>query len=104
VDSECECADYVVASPMQQAADDQVSAAAGGPSTAEALHSEALQELAAVQAAATAAMVETTDLRRRNESLEAEVKLPLGGSRNGRASRRVKDTGWTSLHPLCKVL
>ena len=66
---------------MQQQADDGDGAAAGGSSAAEALHAEALDELAAVQAAATAAMAETTDLRRRNESLEAEVKVPLVGGR-----------------------
>ena len=61
-----------------QQADDEDGVGAASSLSAEALHSEALQELAAVQAAATAAMAETTDLRRRNESLEAEVKVLLG--------------------------
>ena len=58
--------------PAQHADDGDGGAAANGASP-EALQAEALRELASVQAAATAAMAESTDLRRRNESLEAEV-------------------------------
>ena len=72
-----------------QAADDWDSGpAAYGASSAEALHVEALRELASVQSAAAAAMAETTDLRRRNESLQAEVKAACFSLRSLRADGR----------------
>ncbi len=95
---------------MQQAADDEAGAAADGPPTAEALHSEALQELAAVQAAATAAMVETTEMRRRNESLEAEVisavasVTAMNGQLDDQALSHIQNNTRTLLHPcLCSM-
>jgi hypothetical protein len=67
---------------LAQYADDwDGGAAANGASSAEVLHAEALRELASVQAAATAAMAESTDLRRRNETLEAEVGLCLASGK-----------------------
>ena len=58
--------------PVQ--ADGSDGAEADGASVLETLNAEALHELASARAAATAATAESADLRRRNETLQAEVR------------------------------